>query len=88
MILFWKKFGILVPIIFVAGGIGGQMLLKLANRDYGRWQSVNMFVPGILLLIVGVILDIKNKPNDFCHFRMIIWGGLSVVFGAVILYAG
>jgi hypothetical protein len=87
-IITWKKYGILVPVIGIGGAIGGQMLLKLASRDYGRWQSVNMFVPGILLLVVGIMLDLKKQPNEFCHFRMIVWGGLLLVFGAVIIYAG
>ena len=88
MIITWKKYGILVPIIFIAGAIVGQMLLKIEGRDHGRWQCVNMFVPGILLLIVGIFLDLKKQPNEFCHFRMIVWGGLSLVFGGVIIYAG
>lgn len=88
MILSWKKWGILVPIIFIAGAIAGQRLLKMEGRDHGRWQSVNMFVPGLLLIVVGVILDLKKQPNEFFHLRMIIWGGLVLVFGAVILYTG
>jgi len=88
MFISWKKYGILVPIIFIVGALIGQMLLKMAGKDHGRWQCVNMFVPGILLLAVGIVLDLKKQPNEFCRFRMIIWGGLSVVFGGVIIYAG
>jgi hypothetical protein len=88
MIFTWKKYGILVPVIFLGGAIAGQMLLKMEGRDHGRWQSVNLFVPGILLIVIGAILDLKQQRNEFCGFRMIIWGGVSLVLGGVVIYLG
>jgi len=87
-IISWKKFGILTPVLFLAGAVASQWVLKLLARDYGRWQSANIFVPGLLLVVVGHALDRKKQANTFCHFPMIVWGGLAFVFGAVILFAG
>ena len=77
-----------MPVIFFGGAIGCQILLKHVGRDHGRWQSVYMLVPGFLLLVTGIMLDIKRQPNEFCHLRMIIWGGLSLILGVVILFTG
>jgi len=77
-----------VPIIIGGGAIGCQTLLKLANRDHGRWQSFYAFVPGLLLLSIGRALDLKLQSNEFCHLPMVAWGGISLMFGAVILYTG
>ena len=88
MIISWRKYGILVPVIFLGGVYVGHVLLKIVNKSHGRWESVTMFVPGLLLLAIGSALDRKQQPNEFCFFRMIIWGGVAIVFGGVVLYTG
>ena len=87
-IITWKKYGILVPILFLAGVMPAEFLLKWTHQNHGRWESLTMFFPGVVLLVLGRALDLKNEPNEFYHLRMMVWGGLFAVFGLVILFTG
>ncbi len=87
-LIHWKKFGILVPVLTLGGIFSAAALLKLCRVSYGRWESFTMFLPALLLFIVGWWLDRKGQPNEFCFFPMRIWSVLLFIFGIVILVKG
>jgi hypothetical protein len=83
----WTKFGILVPVIGLAGIFASGAALGAIHLS-GRWESVTMFVPGMLLVSLGCWLDNKHEANSFGFIPMKFWGALGVIFGVVILITG
>ena len=80
----WSKFGILVPVIGIAGIFAGAAMLQPLHLS-GRWESVTMFVPGVLLVVFGCWLDSRHQANSFGFIPMKFWGALGIIFGIVIL---
>jgi hypothetical protein len=84
MPLLSKFVGFLVAIatigtIFLAG-----WLLKLVDKDYGRWQSFTMFLPALGLLCWAVLL----KRNGGRTVGTFIMSGLFFAFGVAVLVMG
>ena len=88
MFISFKKYGILVPVLLIAGILGAHHVLESFHIDRGRWQSLTMFFPALLLMGVGGFLEYKGQANSFCHLPMIAWGVLVSILGVVVLWTG
>jgi hypothetical protein len=84
MIIVWRRWGILVPIIFILGAVGAQQVF----HPIGRVQSIYFFIPAAIILPVGILLDKKQKVNDFFFIPSKYWSIILSVFGAVIWFTG
>ena len=70
---------LILGMIFLAG-----WLLKLVDKDHGRWQSFTMFLPAAVLLLWAVCLTRSGHRA----FKTYMTGGLFFAFGVVVLIMG
>jgi hypothetical protein len=72
-------FGAMIAMIFLAG-----WLLQLVGKDRGRWQSLTMFLPALVLFATASALYRKGHT----HVSVFVLSGLAFLFGIVILIIG
>jgi hypothetical protein len=84
MIIVWKRWGILMPILCILGAV----LTDYLFHPVGRMQSAYFFVPAALVSLTGLLLDRIKQANEFYFVSMKYWGLIVAVFGFVILFCG
>lgn len=84
MIIIWRGWGILVPIICILGAVLSEYLF----RPVGRMQSIYFFIPAVIVSLAGFLLDWKKQVNDFFFIPVKYWGIIVAIFGVVILFTG
>ena len=84
MLIIWKKWGILTPVIGFGGMIGSGLLFHLR----GRAQCVDLFIAAALLFIVGHWLAKKKQANELFVVPMKYWSILAALAGFAILFGG
>ena len=68
-----------IGLVFVAG-----WLLQRIGKDHGRWQSFTMFLPAVVLLIGGALIQRLGRTPVGVY----VMGVLLLVFGFVVLFTG
>jgi hypothetical protein len=81
MIIIWRRWGILMPIICILATLLAEHLF----HPRGRAQSVDLFRSAVLVSLTGLFLDKKQQTNDFFFLPMKYWGLVLATFGIVIL---
>ena len=84
MIIIYRRWGILTPVILILGAV----LVHLLINPRGRMESLFFFIPAVLVSLTGILLDSKEQANDFYFVPMKYWGIIVSIFGIVILVKG
>jgi hypothetical protein len=73
-------FGIFAIVLILIAG----WLLKFFGKNYGRWQSFTMFLPGVVLFCSGYLLRRLGREG----VGILVLGGLFLIFGIAVLFKG
>lgn len=84
MLIIYKKWGILMPVIFILGFFLADSLF----HPHGRMQSIYFFLPAVLISLTGFLLDKKQLKNEFFFVPLKYWGIIVSILGIVILING
>ena len=93
MLIIWKKYGILTPVIFFGGVFLTQFLSDSAFGQHYYAQHKIMHGVGCLtssavLFGLGWLLDAKQEPNTFFFIPMKYWALAGAIFGIVTVVTG